>query len=198
MIIYDVNLIRGMILGTIGLPFPMPITDKTSVIVNHDFPNTLPSNPDKYSLKGSFQSPLYKMSALGVPMFLPATLDGVELENPIITITGRKKIVETEMTGFDGSVKEIINLQDYAIKINCTLVAEPGSIWVEQPIIELKELYKKNKALTLRCALTDLFLQPKNNVVITGFNLPDMQGIENAQVVELDMLSDKYFELEIK
>jgi len=193
MITLDINYILATVYGKIGLPFPAmpsgfngnPVAEafsETQTVVKKD--------------RSFFDKPLYRDNVLGRPEFLPATLENIALPNSLVTITGQKTIVETPMVGADGSVKEIINLQDYRIKIICTEIY-PDNTWPENTLHTINRLYRENKTLTLQCPLTDIFLQAKDNVVITSISLPDMMGIENAQVFELNMVSDTYFELEI-
>ncbi len=193
MITFDLNYILATVYGKVGMPFPGKPADTIASPIAVDFKDNPASGRNDRSL---FDQPLYRNNALGRPEFLPATLENFVLPNSLVSISGKKKIIETEMVGADGSVKEIINTEDYTIRIICTEIY-PDNTWPEQTLHQVKELYKQNKTLTLQCPLTDIFLQAKDNVVITSLSLPDMMGIENAQVFEIQLVSDTYFELEI-
>lgn len=193
MISHDLRYILATVYGKTGIPFPATPNEATGGIIADQFSESLTREKERVS---KFGKPLYGTNLLGRPVFLPCTLDGIELPNPIITITGKKTIVETPMTGGNGTVKEIINIQDYNIRIICTDI-RPDNLWPEDGLHEIKRIWAKNKALTLESALSDIFLQAKDNVVITGFSLPEMRGIENAQVCEISLVSDFYFELEL-
>ena len=193
MITHDLYMILATVYGKIGMPFPSTPSLEKNNPVSRDFSD---SPAVKNNERSMFDKPLYRMNALGRSEFLPATLEGIALPNSLVNITGKKKIVETEMTGANGSVKEIINIQDYSIRIICTEIY-PDNTWPESTLHTIKRLWDENRALTLECPLTDIFLQAKDNVVITDLKLPDMMGIENAQVFELQLTSDTYFELEL-
>jgi hypothetical protein len=193
MITLDINYILATVYGKTGLPFPgSPSGFQANPVAEPFSENPAVVKKDR----SLFDKPLYRDNVLGRPEFLPATLENIALPNSLVTITGQKTIVETPMVGADGSVKEIINIQDYRIKIICTEIY-PDNTWPENILHTIYGLYRENKTLTLQCPLTDIFLQAKDNVVITSISLPDMMGIENAQVFELNMVSDTYFELEI-
>lgn len=193
MVSFDINYILATVYGKIGLPFPnFPGEASVSPVAGSFNENPL-STRNERSL---FDKPLYRENALGRMEFLPATLENITLPNSLVSISGKKKIQETEMVGADGSVKEIISTEDFAIKIICTEIY-PDNTWPEKTLHIINDLYRKNKTLTLQCPLTDIFLQAKDNVVITSISLPEMMGIENAQVFEIHLVSDTYFELEI-
>lgn len=193
MITLDINYILSTVYGKIGLPFPgMPTSRPVNPVAESFHENKEVVRKDR----SFFDKPLYRDNALGRPEFLPATLENITLPNSLVTITGRKTIVETPMVGADGTVKEIINIQDYSIKIICTEIY-PDNTWPESTLHTINRLYRENRTLTLQCPLTDIFLQAKDNAVITGITLPDMMGIENAQVFEINLISDSYFELEL-
>ncbi|MDY0102830.1 MAG: DUF6046 domain-containing protein [Lentimicrobium sp.] len=193
MITHDLRYILATVYGRTGIPFPALPVEGSNGMVADEYSQNLNREIQKVSKYGKA---LYGTNLLGRPVFLPAILDGLELQNPVVSITGKKTIVETPMVGGNGTVKEIINIQDYSIKIICTDM-RPDNLWPEDGLHAVKELWAKNKALTLECALTDVFLQAKDNVVITGITLPEMMGIEYAQVYEINLVSDFYFELEL-
>lgn len=193
MVSFDINYILATVYGKIGMPFPNFPADSAISPIAGSFNESLTSVKNDRSL---FDKPLYRENALGRPEFLPATLENIALPNSLVSISGKKKIQETEMVGADGSVKEIINTEDYTIKIICTEIY-PDNTWPEKTLHAIRDLYRRNNTLTLQCPLTDIFLQAKDNVVITSISLPDMMGIENAQVFEIHLVSDTYFELEI-
>lgn len=193
MITHDLRYILATVYGKTGIPFPANPTDNSNGMVAKEYNQNIEREIQQVSKYGIS---LYGTNLLGRPVFMPVILDGLELQNPLVSITGKKTIVETPMVGGNGTVKEIINLQDYSIKIICTDM-RPDNHWPEDGLHEVKELWAKNKALTMQCALTDVFLQAKDNVVITGIAMPDMKGIQYAQVYEISLVSDFYFELEL-
>jgi hypothetical protein len=128
--------------------------------------------------------------------FMPVTLAGIALWNPKMRITARKVMVETPMVERDGSVKEMIALDDYIINIRGVIKAQS-----QYPIDELEELAKmwKNKAvLPIESAKTAIFLSGQENVVITNMTLPEVNGKTESQEYEIECVSDIAFELELE
>ncbi len=195
--VYDLNTILGMTRGTIGLPFPLPLIDDPKGMVADDFPDKITIGWKKDTAQSKMGKPLYMMNKLGVWEFMPVFLNDIYLPNALVNITGQKTIIETPMTDFEGTVKEIINVQDWGLKIIFTVINEDGS-YPEDWLYTMNDLYKLKEILTIDCAFTDAFLQAKDNCLITGLEPLNMQGIENAQVFEISLKSDRYLELEIK
>jgi hypothetical protein len=185
--------ILRQVYGAKGYPFPAN--------TNGTLPSVIAADYDSKDLPEAKQTtdrgfPLRSINNLGNPVFMPATLNGYELPNPLITITGEKAIVETDIVGV-GTVFEKIYDRPYDITIICTLFGEDGQ-FPEKEIKELVDGWEANQVLTLECALTDFFLTAENNFVLTRISLLDMEGIEHVQVVQLDGRSNIEFELEIK
>lgn len=188
--------------GIPAIPFPMPLFEQRMTEAQ-EFPQTLEKVSQKRANQsGRGETALWGENLLGQPVFMPVWMAKgddfeIELQNPLVVITGNKSLVETNLVGQNGTVKEFINTQDYQIRIVSTIVNKDGT-YPETKFYEYIKLIKRNEVLTMKCALTDLFLQAKDNVVVTGFNVPDMQGIVNAQVIEISLKSDWYYELELK
>lgn len=177
--------------GGKGLAFPgKPNMEKVSPVAG-DFAAPVQSMRER-SRKGT---PLWGQNLLGRPVFLPAKLEGIDLPNPLISISGEKAIVETDIVDV-GTVFEKVFTKPYQVSIICTLISEDGS-WPEDELISMYNIWKKDDVLTLECALTDIYLQPKNNFILVYKDLLDMQGVENVQVIQFTGRSNIDFELEI-
>lgn len=142
-------------------------------------------------------SPLWGKNSLGITYFMPVELDGIELPNTLINISGKKNIVETSLVGQRGTVKELINIEDYEIMIRGIVVDDQNS-FPDEFIMKLQELYEKNESVALKCALTDIFLQEDDSVVIRSIRFPEMRGVEHAQAFEIECMSDPVFDLTIE
>lgn len=194
------NILRQV--GILSLPFPMPLA-KQIWWREKEFTQELEkAEQQRANREGRQETALWGENLLGQPVFMPAWIAKgddfeIELQSPLVVISGTKTLVETGLVGQNGTVKEFINTQDYAIRIISTIINKDGT-YPESKFYEYVKLIKRNEVLTLKCALTDLFLQAKDNVVVTGFSVPDMQGIINAQVIEITLKSDWYYELELK
>ena len=124
--------------------------------------------------------------------FMPVTLGGVKLPNAVVSLTGRKTIVETSLVGRRGTMKELVGLGDYEIRLSG---AAFGSDWPEGAISSLKSVFAENKAVELKCALTDIFLDESTDVVVKRLELPESCGYENVQRYVIDVVTDSGFEL---
>jgi hypothetical protein len=184
--------ILNRVFGVRGLPFPGKPNEEDNKLIADDFVFEVKEENHR-SKKGT---PLYAQNALGRWMFLPAKLDGVLLQNAIVSFNGEKEVVETNLIDA-GTVFEKVFTRPYDITIICTLIQENDE-WPEEQLIEMYNVWKKDDVLTLECPLTDIFLQPRNNFILKSFNLLDMYGVENAQVIQLTGRSNVDFELEIK
>jgi uncharacterized protein DUF6046 len=121
------------------------------------------------------------------------------LPYPIISINSRKTIIETPLTERRGTVKELINIQDYEISIKGFIVAATNE-FPENEVITLRSVYEQNVALSIQCPLTDIFLlrpdrSGSDKVVITELKFPPVAGIKNVRPYELRMISDEPFNL---
>lgn len=210
---FNIKSLLGYLLPK-GLPYFGNFPDNASP-AGEDFPErqadfTYSFNNDGQDLstyKRQLNDPdFYRPNTLGQPVFLPASIywykDGqllsIEIPNPIVVISGRKKIKENYLAGKNaqGSIVETIGLQNYQITILATAITGDKS-YPHDELKVLSDLWKRNEVLTLRNKITDRYLQKENNVIITNISEPDMRGITNAQVVQLSLISQSYFELEI-
>lgn len=195
---FDVLQILESIVGYKGLPFPgvwFPKKGRDDY-QGEDFELEETSEPLKtQSNKGTT---LYKKDALGNYYFMPVTFihQGKEYEIPcaLISFTGRKNIIETPLVGRQGSVKELISMEDYQISITGVVFGE-NQVWPEEQLDAINELYNINEAIELKCALTDVFLSENDKVVILELNLPQAGQTEHVQVVEIKCVTDRAFEL---
>jgi hypothetical protein len=138
-------------------------------------------------------------SPLGRTLFMPMRIGGFMMPNePSIEIVAKKTIVETALAGIGrrGSVKELISVDDYDITIRgIALNFQSKKIYPEDIVKGLHELFLRNEALKMECAITSLL--GIDRLVIKQLKLPDMVGVQHAQAYELICVSDEDFDLEI-
>lgn len=188
--------------GYKGLPFPMFI-DKPDAIDSHDgfgrgFDLPIASETVDRTAKGV---PIYKQDMMGRWYFMPVTFyhDGTEYEIDcaLVSISQAKKIVKTDVVGKRGTVKELISLQDLEISIKGAIIGDNHQ-WAEDKITSFSELFAINEAVELSCALTSLFMDDNDKVVIESFSMPEQTKTEHVQIVSLKCLSDAPFKLIIE
>lgn len=199
---YNIPELLASIVGYRGAPYPGAL-----------FPNRPGSDytGGDYEIQGEATvrqertkrgSTLYAKDWRGRWYFMPVVFEHrgvgrVEIPHALISVTGQKNIVETPLVGRKGSVKELINLEDYKISIAGFIQSADGT-WPEDDIVRMRDLYNVNESVELLCALTDLILDEDDRVVITKIDFPSTPGIEDGQIVRLECATDKPFELIIE
>ncbi len=142
-------------------------------------------------------APLRKYQG-GIYYFMPVSFEHKgstwEFDDVVVSVNGKKTIVETPLIGRQGKVKELISIDDYDIKLVAVFSSDD---YPEQEMLELERLWKINENIKMVCALTDYFLRDEDRVVIKTFDVPPMEGIEDMQAVVMTLVSDQNFELEL-
>ncbi len=178
-----------------------------------DFKLVSGDSPSSRLSSGMLGSPYYAADAAGREVFLPVTFTysvsadaGSTVERRdwmlpycVVSVSGRKTIVETPLTERRGTVKELINIQDYVIRIKGFL-AGSGNNFPEQETARLRDLFEANLPVSLKCALTDLFLlhpdrSGSDNVVLRELSFPALTGVKHIRPFELVCVSDEPFSL---
>jgi hypothetical protein len=143
---------------------------------------------------------LFKRDANGREAFCPITLEyngkSYDLPYSTIAIQLRKKIIDTPLINRRGSVKELIQIEDYKFTINGVYLSD--SDFPEDELTELDELFNINEPVKIKNAFVEIFLKQDNSVVIESCDLPDMKGVTGAQAYSFSIVSDTILELEIK
>lgn len=143
--------------------------------------------------------PFYGIDALGREFFMPVWLDGYFIPFAVMSMNWRKTYISTSMPERGGSVKELINIDDYTFSIKGIFHNETND-FPEQPIIDLHNIFKKNQSIKLKSALSAIVLSGEfdERVVIREIKFPDMQGVEHARAFEMSLESDMIFDLIIE
>lgn len=178
------------VIGHKGLPYPGGFfPDLPPKYDANDYQYIGNAASKKISALGST---LRKKDAQGRWYFMPIEVNGVEIPNAVISIKGKKTIVETAMVGRKGTVKELISVDDFDIEIAGVALDKD---FPDEAIAELNDLYNINEAVSLKCALTDIFLDEEDKVVIKSIDFSVMKGYEAVQVFKMSLVSDRSFEL---
>jgi hypothetical protein len=141
-------------------------------------------------------APLYARSENGQLFFMPVWLNEILL--PICTISGssKKVIVETPLTGRQGTVKELIRCEDYQFRVQGICFGYNREL-PEEKIQELKDLFEVTRSVKIKSAFTDIFVR-EGYVVVTDINFPECKGVEHVRGFELSLISDESFDLTIE
>jgi len=145
---------------------------------------------------------------LGKEIWLPVTFTGLNpdvfgtdkllLPYSVIKITGKKTVVKTPLAERKGTVKELYNIDDYAISIKGFVIDEDKRVWPEKDLTTLKKLWELNEAIQLDNALTNIFLDKDTRVVIESIDFPEVEGgKKHIRPFSMSIESDSVFTLEI-
>ena len=158
--------------------------------------------PVTISYPDSSPLPVGSVKAGGAVGFAPVpTNTGVllkwELPHPVVSISSKKTIIETALTERRGTVKELINIEDYQITIRGLIIGGTNEL-PEADVAKLVDIYELNVAVTITNALTDIFLLKggSERVVIKSLDFPEVKGVKNVRGYTLVMVSDQSFSLE--
>lgn len=178
-----------------GLPYPGGfIPAKPGKLSGGDY--QYDGDPASEKMTSNLGAKLRKKDAKGRMYFLPVVLEHkgtkYEMPNASIGFQGKKRIVETPMVGRKGTVKELVSIDDYEITIAGVCLDQD---FPEDALQELAGLYEVNESVTLKCALTDIFLSEDDKVVLRSIDIPAEKGTDVAQRFTIKLVTDKSFEL---
>lgn len=193
----NLNLLLNRIATPVGYPFPRGVAAPTvAAQVDH------------------WGFPIVKVTdeSLGRYEFMPVVINNgsedLELPNAIIMISGSKSLIETDVT-YAGTVFQKAFQKPYDISIVTTVLSKDHN-WPKDEFKAIVDLYNGSRTgadgsvtnhvdlVTLKCALSNYFLQAEDNFIITRINILDNEGAENMEIVELIGRSNVDFELLIK
>jgi len=178
------------VFGYRALPYPT---------LTSDLRNWRPTPGKQLSILGEV---LYKKEPGGAEAFCPVLISKIvngkavkkySLPFSTISMTMSKRIEKTALIGRRGTVKELIQVEDYKFTIRGVVMGEDLP---EEGLLELNELFNLNEPVALENAFTAIFLQSDNSVVIESIDFPDMKGITGAQAYSIEVISDTILELE--
>jgi hypothetical protein len=149
-------------------------------------------------------------SALGTPIFQPVKLidpgrpkDGLEKLNPfllpnepLVTISGAKRLIETPSAGGTNDVIEHISLGFYQIKIQGFMVNMESDDAPEQEIRTLRSYYELRRSIKIE---SDVFVMFGIDLfAFKTISFPAVEGTLAVQGYEITGRSDKPIELELR
>lgn len=191
-VVYDIANIMNTLYGykpmSIGL-----IPEAASV---NEF--NVPVAPAKKTttIKGS---PIYgQQDMLGREVFCPLTLSagGINYEFPfcVIGVRNRKIIVETPMVERNGAVIEEIAVSGYNFSVKGFLI-DPNNQFPDEQLSKLIELFETNEPVVMKSALTDLFLEKDDRVVMRNLEIPEKAKVIGVRDYSFELVQDGVFDL---
>ena len=197
--IFDIaSQVNATVKGYEALPFiPSELIAKRSKNKAEAFDEGNYSEKAISSITGSSLLRKYKG---GVYYFMPVIFEHPEskrkweLDDAVVSVTAKKTIIETPLVGRNGSVKELISIDDYEIKLVAVI---SGDDYPEEEIQDIVRLFEINENLVMNCAITDYFLKAEDKVIIKSMDFPALEGVEDMQIISMSLVSDQKFELDL-
>ncbi len=117
----------------------------------------------------------------------------VQLMTVLVTVTQKKFIVTTNITGRRGSIKEYIADGDFEINMKGALVSAFPDVYPREEFQTLFKLFKK----PLSIKIASPFLQQFGiyDIAVTDYSFPQQEGYQNMQLFDINALSDLPIEL---
>jgi hypothetical protein len=196
--------------GSLGLAKAEEALMKATIqlIQLQQHPDTRNDFTGKINQTVTADKPLYT-SDLGTPVMAVISFDSVTYtdtkgkvkttpdqyyDTVLLTVSQAKKIITTEIQGRDGTVKEYIGLDDYAVQIDGIIVGKNGS-YPGDAVAALKQLLDAPVAIPVVCKyLNDLGIQ---SLVIKDYTIAQEAGGYSKQAFTIDALSEIPVELQI-
>ena len=156
-------------------------------------------NPDDPRAKASLMGTSV-WSNLIFPAGTYETLEGDEIEfdeivfnSALLSVNQSKNIITTNVQGRNGSVKEYVSDGDFAISISGVLTGAGADIYPEIEAINIIEILKAPVSLKVESEFLNFF--GIDEIVVTGYSMPQVSGSRNTQPFQINALSDEALEL---
>lgn len=149
------------------------------------------------TIKGS---PIYGPSKdfLGREIVCPVILNvgGVDYEFPYVIVgIENKAIMEvTPMVERGAAVIEEIGVEAWKISIKGFLI-NPLNEFPDEELEQLNTVWKKRETIRLKCALTDIFLEGDDRVVIADLKVPAKAKVIGVKDFTMELIQDGILDL---
>jgi hypothetical protein len=150
---------------------------------------------------------------LGKSVWAEVELGGVKFAlPPVVTVSGQLNVVSTAVAGADGSVKEIVSVEDYRVNLKCFLTDNKfdsleasgdrgfkimlrNEEFPEQRVREIRNLFEGKKSVRVISPYLNLF--NIQYLLITNMTFPELDGLTSIIPCELQCISDKPLEIKL-
>lgn len=195
--VFNLNDLYKSVFGYVALPYPIVKQSAGNYIANSDEFNSISGVLTANKARQTSVGMLGNEIRMPVDMRIPGA-DWYRLPNePIVSIKGLNDINITKLNrgGSRGTVKEIINLDDYVITIKGLAINESEDDYPEEIMSNIRKLCE-NGYVEIRSLKTDIW--NIHLAVIRPMDFPGSADLPfNCQAYELQLISDQDFELEI-
>lgn len=152
-----------------------PLTQDLEYALNYKNPH-----PKGTIQKGSHDQPFNKIGSYGQEIWGAITLQienelSIEIEACTVSVNLSKKIIKTEVSERQGTVKECFHNDDYKFNIKGFLI-DKNRAFPEDQIRILKAIFESTKPVSLLGGYPEIFLVSRTKVVIETLEFPEVQG----------------------
>lgn len=139
-----------------------------------------------------------KEGLYGTWIAMPCKIGDVELPNePLVSVTLAKQIVETAIDGNDGTFKENYSNGDYQVSIRGLILDdEDPDNYPEDLVREVRRVIEERTHVAITCALTTIF--NITHIAVKGCEFPAYEGDIGVQPYILNGSSDREFKLKYR
>jgi hypothetical protein len=121
---------------------------------------------------------------------------GILIEGCIIEVTQTKTIVSTTVAGYDGGpIYEYIGAGGYQIVLRGFLQTDYPDLYPTTQVSLLKSYLDAPVNLQFENKFLKMILPPDFDLICTGYNFFQQQGLRNIQYFEINFASDGNFEI---
>jgi hypothetical protein len=157
--------------------------------------NKLPQRKE-YNSQGT---PYFKKDQFGREYYMPVILNGHELPYPVMSVECATTVVSTPMVDINGSVDEIISIDNYIFTVRGIIISADHS-YPESEIRNLRALHSAGMSYSITNAITDIFLlhpdrKGYDKVIIRKLTFPETRGVTNTRGYEMLLSSTAPFSL---
>lgn len=194
--------IRSTLQSALGIRFNLllsPLVQQGGTIV-YD-PAQIPGEPAlTQSDRSVFNTPVFNKIRVAAGTYYDnrgreiAFSDYAFPDATVVGISRGKNIVSTPVSGRDGTVKELVSNGDHRIRIE-SLIVSTGKEYPADEVEAFRAIMEVNGPLDVTSTLFDLM--GIRSIVVQGYDMTAMKGMQNIQAVTIDALSDEPLELEL-
>jgi hypothetical protein len=149
----------------------------------------------------------------GKPTWAEIQLGDIEFAiPPVLTVQGQLNVISTAVAGQNGSVKEVISVEDYRVNIKVMLtnnefipngtseerftISLRDNEFPDTRVRELRNLFEEKQSVRVVSPYLSLFNM--QYLLMTGISFPDLSGVSSIVPCEIQCVSDRPLEIQLE
>jgi len=186
---WDLLGLYRQVFGHVGIPYSKVLAEQPKGVVGED------GKPIEAWDGNSLEGLVFRESSLkGQAFVMPLTIDGWKFPiEPLVSVNGRKHIVETKVTGLKHPVIEDVAMESYRINIKGVFINEENDDYPYRDVARLPWLLEKRGALPVVNKLLKTF--EIYYLTIVDVKADAVAGHQSMQWYIIEAVSDRPVEL---